>query len=136
MRGNRCGRGPRRTRGALLCLFVLAAAVPSTVAGKTPDDTVVAVTYARNIKPVLDKHCVDCHGGWFPKAGLRLDSLKGIHEGGRSGPAIIPGEPAKGWLMRSLRLEDGRRGQMPPGKQRLSDEETDLIREWIQQGAK
>ena len=119
MRSNRCGPGLRHARSAPLCLFIFATAVSTTVAGQTPEDRSATVTYAQDVKPVLDKYCAHCHGGWFPKAGLRLDSLQGILKGGRSGPAIVPGEPAKGWLMRSLRLEDGRRGKMPPGKQRL-----------------
>ena len=95
----------------------------------------VTITYADHIRPILERHCVDCHEGWFPKGGLRLDSLEAIREGGRSGPAIVPGSPEKGWLLYSLRLEDGRRNKMPPGNTRLSDQEMRLITEWVRQGA-
>ena len=120
---------------ALLALLVLAV-VPFAASGETVSEAEVTVTFARDIKPIFDKHCVDCHSGWFPQAGLRLDSLEGVREGGRSGPAIVPGSPEKGWIPHSLRLPEGRRGKMPPGEQRLSAEESRLIDAWIRQGAR
>ena len=114
------------TARAVLALLVLALA-PVAVAGEPAGEAEAAVTYAGHIKPIFDRHCVDCHRGWFPKAGLGLDSLEAIREGGRSGPAIVPGSPEKGWIPRSLGL---------PDKHRLSAEETRLIDAWIRQGAR
>ena len=118
---------PLRARIAFLACLQLAPAARADP---------VTITYADHVKPILDRHCVDCHEGWFPKGGLRLDSLEAIREGGRSGPAIVPGSPKKGWLLYSLRLEDGRRNKMPPGDTRLSDQEMRLITEWVRQGAR
>ena len=122
------------TAGAVLARLILAFATVA-VAGEPAGAAEAAVTYARDIKPIFDRHCVHCHRGWFPKAGLRLDSLEGIREGGRSGPAIVPGSPEKGWIPRSLGLPVSHRGKMPPGEQRLSAEERRLIDAWIRQGA-
>ena len=31
--------------------------------------------YVRDVKPLLAKHCVTCHGATKPRAGLRLDTV-------------------------------------------------------------
>ena len=41
------------------------------------------VTYAKDIKPLLEASCIRCHGADRPKAGLRLDSLEGILKGSK-----------------------------------------------------
>lgn len=115
-----------RTRFVALLLPLQLAA---SHAAETPE-----LRYAE-IRPILEAHCVDCHSGWFPKAGLRLDSRAGVLEGGRSGPAIVPGRADQGYLMRALRLPDGHRGKMPPGDGRLSEAEIERLRVWIHQGA-
>jgi mono/diheme cytochrome c family protein len=95
----------------------------------------VPVTYTGQVREVLQRYCVECHSGWFPKAGLRLDSLPHIMEGGRSGPAIVPGDPAKGWLTRSLGLPAQSPAKMPPGRD-MSRQDIELLIEWIRQGAR
>jgi mono/diheme cytochrome c family protein len=94
------------------------------------------VTYSQDIRPLLEKHCVECHSGWFPDGGLRLDTIDAIFKGGNSGPVIVPGSPDKGWLMYSLTTAGQRRMQMPPNGERLSQQQVNLIKEWIKHGAK
>ncbi len=93
------------------------------------------VGYQRDIKPILDRYCVDCHSGWFADGGLRLDSLDNILAGGKQGPAVIPGQPEKGWLVNLIRSPPGRFSRMPPGPARLSDQQVALIQAWIAAGA-
>ncbi len=45
-----------------------------------------AVDYARQIKPLHQRHCVAYHGAIRPRGGLRLDTASGARRGGRSGP--------------------------------------------------
>ena len=94
------------------------------------------VVYSRDIEPLLDKHCVSCHSGWFPDGGLRLDSKEGLLKGGKSGPAIVPGSPEKGWLTYSITRTKSQRFRMPPEGSGLTDREIDLVKEWIRQGVK
>ncbi len=94
------------------------------------------VTYAVQIKPILDQHCVECHSGWFPDGQLRLNSLENIREGGKRGQVILPGKPDKGWLINLVTPRSGGFSNMPPGAARLSDKELALLREWIAQGAR
>ncbi len=106
------------------------------VSADDPEAKVQVVTYAQDIRPLLEKHCVECHSGWFPDGGLRLDTIDAILKGGNSGPAIVPGSPDKGWLMYSLTNADQRRMQMPPNGERLSRQQVNMIKEWIKQGTK
>ncbi|MDA0813749.1 MAG: hypothetical protein O3C21_15335, partial [Verrucomicrobia bacterium] len=51
--------------------------------------------FATHIQPVLSKNCFSCHGAKEQKGGLRLDTAEGIRKGGKSGSAIVAGEPDK-----------------------------------------
>lgn len=121
------GPAARRVLPALILL-----AMESTATAGTAADP--GVTYEGDVRSVLERCCVDCHGWWFPKGGLRLDSRAAVRRGGRSGPAVVPGSPDMGWLMHTLRLDNSGRLKMPPGDERLSDEAVQVIRRRIEQG--
>lgn len=99
-------------------------------AGKSTDDE--RVVYEKHVRPILKAHCFHCHGeDGERKRGLDLRLRRFIVEGGKSGPAIVPGEPDE-----SLLLERISKGEMPPGENpKLSDEQVAVIRRWIAQGA-
>lgn len=87
------------------------------------------------IKPVLVKHCYECHSdnGEDIGAGLELDSPTGMMRGGDSGPVIVPHEPAKSLLIQMLRHDDDV-SPMPP-EDKLSEESIAAFVEWIRLGA-
>jgi mono/diheme cytochrome c family protein len=91
------------------------------------------VTYAKDIKPLLQGRCTSCHSGWFPSAGLDLDELESILEGSRSGPLVVAGRPDKGWLMHVVNQTSGRL-RMPPKGPQLSAAQKQLLQRWIEQG--
>jgi Protein of unknown function (DUF1549)/Planctomycete cytochrome C len=102
-----------------------------------------AVVYNRDIRPLLSDRCFACHGPDEAKrdAELRLDVADG--ELGpfkdRDGHQVLhPGNPEASELWKRLTTEDTSL-RMPPHdstKKPLSDEQRELIRKWIQQGAK
>ncbi|OMH38131.1 c-type cytochrome domain-containing protein [Motiliproteus sp. MSK22-1] len=98
--------------------------------------SVAEVSYDKQIKPILDEYCVECHSGWFPDGGLRLDTRENILEGGKQGAAVIPGKPGKGWLINLIKTEPGRYSKMPPGKEQLDTEQINMIKNWIAEGAR
>src|SRR5271154_2581551 len=69
--------------------------------------------FEAKIRPVLTKNCYGCHGSDLksPMAGLFLDSHNGILTGGRSGPAIVPGDPDASLLIHAVRYQGPK---MPP----------------------
>src|SRR5947209_7908877 len=93
------------------------------------------VDYLRDVKPILAKHCYECHGPLKQRSGLRLDTAPAIRQGGDSGAAILPGKSGESRLIKAvLGLE--RVKQMPPKEPRLTAAQIAVLRRWIDQGAR
>src|SRR5689334_17784758 len=71
------------------------------------------VTYAKDIKPLLEASCFRCHGERDKKGGLRLDSLEAALKGGKDGKVIEPGKSDKSPLVISVSQLDPETA-MPP----------------------
>jgi len=54
--------------------------------------------FEAKVRPVLAANCYDCHAE-EQMGGLRLDSREVLLKGGRSGPALVPGDPDKSLLI-------------------------------------
>lgn len=95
------------------------------------------VTFAKDIKPIFEKACFNCHGEEKQKAKLRVDSVEAIKKGSENGEILVVGNSAKSSLVHSVAglIEDM---MMPPeGKaDPLTKEQIGLLRAWIDQGAK
>jgi len=90
--------------------------------------------FEAKIRPVLASECVECHGADKQKGGLRLDFRDGWKAGGDSGPAIVPGKPGEGLLLRSIRHNDAEL-KMPKKRPKLSDATIADFEKWIALGA-
>lgn len=92
--------------------------------------------YAKQIDPILDSNCVECHGEEKTKGGLRMDSFDRLMKGGKDGAVIVAGDPDKSLLLERVTLPPDHKHFMPAeGKPPLRPEEIALIKAWIQQGA-
>lgn len=93
------------------------------------------VDFSADVKPIINKNCIICHGGVKAKHGFSLlfreDALANT-ESGR--PAIIPGDPGASELIRRISSNDVEE-RMPYKHERLSNEEISIFRRWIKQGA-
>ena len=101
--------------------------------------TALAEDYAlfeSKVRPVLVKHCCECHSGAKTKGGLALDTKQGWEKGGDSGPAIIPGKPEESLLIKAIRYHD-KDLAMPPEKKggKLSDSVISDFEQWVRTGA-
>src|SRR5437879_3900030 len=74
------------------------------------------VTYNADIKPLLEKSCVKCHGAEKPKGKLRLDSLEGILKGGEDGKVVSPGKSTESLLVQNIAHLGDPDDYMPPPK--------------------
>jgi mono/diheme cytochrome c family protein len=93
------------------------------------------VDFARDIQPILEKSCLECHGPEKPKGKLRLDSKAAALQGGQDGVVIVPGDAGQSDLYRRITLPADNDDVMPNKGDKLTKAQTDLIRDWINQGA-
>src|SRR5260370_15336989 len=68
--------------------------------------------FENKIRPLLSNNCYSCHTG-SQLGGLRVDSRDNMLKGGKSGPALVPGDPEKSLLIRAVQQTTGL--QMPIG---------------------
>src|SRR5262245_52905911 len=103
----------------LICTPCLAAAEP--------------VDYVKDVKPLLQERCFACHGALKQQARLRLDTVAAMIQGGRSAPAIMPGDPDDSLLLERVSAAEKR---MPPEGKPLTEQQIATLRTWIKAGAK
>ncbi|MCA9112319.1 MAG: DUF1549 domain-containing protein, partial [Planctomycetaceae bacterium] len=97
------------------------------------DTTDQAHFFESQIRPLIVRRCVECHGGKKQEAGLRLDSKAGVTAGVDGAQVLVPGNPTESRLMQVLRYSNDD-VQMPPTG-RLPDAEIELLTKWIADGA-
>ena len=89
--------------------------------------------FVDKVRPVLERSCFSCHTD-DERSGLRLDSRERMLQGGKRGPAIIPGNPEQSRIIAALRhVNDDL--QMPRDADQLPDAEIQGFVDWIQAGA-
>src|SRR5262249_55467129 len=97
------------------------------------------VEFSRDIRPILSDNCFRCHGPDRArrKADLRLDTEAGASADRGGSRALVPNDPEQSELLRRVATANERE-RMPPAKsgRRLTERQIQLIRRWIEQGAK
>ena len=90
-----------------------------------------------DVLPIVLLRCAPCHGPRRQEGGLDLHTRAAMLKGGKSGPAIVPGQPGESLLVKKLRS-----GEMPPklglddiSTKRITAPEIDRLVSWIAQGA-
>ena len=97
--------------------------------------TADTVDFDRDIRPIFEARCHVCHNAETQQSEFRLDSREHALRGGGSGvPAIIPGDSAGSILYRYV-AGLNEKVVMPPVEPRLTGEQVEQIRQWIDEGA-
>ena len=98
------------------------------------------VSYSKDIKPLFEKTCLNCHGPKKrPKGKFRIDTRELALKGGSEGVAIIPGKSDKSPLTYYIAYQVLDYEMPPEGKKdypKLTKEQVGLVRAWIDQGVK
>jgi hypothetical protein len=106
-----------RTIVGILTVTVVAAgwagAAKIDISKLPPPASKQGVTYAADIKPLLDASCIRCHGGDKPKGGLRLESLEGVLKGAKEGKVVVVGDSTKSLIVLATSQLDPE-SAMPP----------------------
>ena len=93
------------------------------------------IKFQRDIAPILENRCWDCHNQESHEGELRLDTRQGMLQGGGSGvAAVIPGKPDQSYLIEVISHLDPDL-KMPPEQEQLPRQEIELLTQWIKQGA-
>ena len=121
----RDGGGGVRSPGYSTCLLLLLVVTPLKA-----DDP--ALTYEKDIRPVLKQHCFQCHGE-EPKLKGKLDlrTVKTMLRGGSAGPALEPGRPGDSVLWARVEADE-----MPEGTKKVPAAQKAILKRWIFQGAR
>jgi mono/diheme cytochrome c family protein len=119
---------------ALVAIPAAWAALQAQNPPAAPATPAANVVFARDIQPILQNTCVECHGPKKTKAQLRLDSAAGVMKGGENGPIVIAGSSDKSPIVRRVLGLDGD-DRMPKDGDPLPPAQIALLRAWIDQGA-
>ncbi|WP_038172728.1 PSD1 and planctomycete cytochrome C domain-containing protein [Verrucomicrobium sp. BvORR106] len=93
------------------------------------------VDFARDVQPILQRHCLKCHGPDESNGGLRYDHKQGAFAQADSGAhAIVPGKVEESALLKRV-SSTHKDEQMPPKGERLTSQEVEVLRTWISAGA-
>ena len=102
---------------------------------RLPSASSLPVDYSRDVQPLFEHHCYQCHGPDKQKGGMRLDNKEAALRGGDTyAPAIKPGRSADSPLIHLVAglVPDIR---MPPKGEPLTPGQIGTLRAWIDQGA-
>ena len=120
-------------RSSILCL-ALTASLPAQGTG----------VFEREVWPILEAKCLNCHKGPYkdargrtrkPKGDLRLDGAGWILAGGTEGASVVPGDADASPLYQRVVLPDDDDDQMPAKGEPLTAEEKQVLAAWISAGA-
>ncbi|MEO6740425.1 MAG: PSD1 and planctomycete cytochrome C domain-containing protein [Chthoniobacteraceae bacterium] len=93
------------------------------------------VDFVRDVRPIFEKHCHECHGEKKQKSGLRLDVKSAAMKGGdEHGASIIAGKAQESPLLKLITSTD-KDEWMPPKGDRLPAAEVATVTRWINEGA-
>lgn len=103
------------------------------IASDEPSDkpTEATVKFAYEVFPILQRHCLECHGVQKQEGNLRLDGHKDLINTG----LIDPNDPDASELMRRIQLPAGHAELMPATGDRLMEKEINILRQWVANGA-
>ena len=91
--------------------------------------------FEKEVRPVLARSCYGCHSSRAATVfgELRLDSAAAVLQGGRSGPAVVPGDPQGSRLIQAIGYGWEQLAMPPTGK--LEAREIEALTEWVRLGA-
>ncbi|MFA6456965.1 MAG: c-type cytochrome domain-containing protein [Bacteroidota bacterium] len=113
----------------LICSLLILWCIPSTAQ---------TISYSKDIYPLLKSKCLKCHekDDENPNS-FAMDNYSLLRTSGKTKDMIIPGNGADSYLIVKLLPKPPKGAQMPIfSKKKLSEEDVDMIKKWIDQGAK
>lgn len=115
----------------IVTICIILAAVVSTASAQT-------VSYSKDLYPLVKAKCLKCHEKDDENPNnFAMDNVTLIRTSGKTPNMVIPGDAAGSYIISKLLPKPPKGAQMPIfAKKKLTEEEVDLFRRWIDQGAK
>ncbi len=89
-----------------------------------------AVSFTKDVLPILQSRCVNCHGGERVSKGLNLNSYADLMSGSQNGPVVTPGNATNSLMVQMITEQ-----KMPKNGPKLTSPQIQTITNWISQGA-
>jgi WD40 repeat protein len=93
----------------------------------------VEISFYRQVRPILQRHCSGCHSPAKQGGGLVLTSFDDFRKGGEGGESFVEGKPDESSIMDYISGDDP---EMPRNDAPLNSKQVQTIAKWIEQGAK
>ena len=89
------------------------------------------VSFVKDVSPLLQSRCVNCHGGQQTSKGLDMKSYDSLIAGSQNGHVLTAGDAANSLIVQLVTS-----GKMPKKGPKLTPAEVQLLTDWINAGAK
>ena len=113
--------------GAAAAIFFCTLSVSTPLAAAEP------VQFARDIQPIFEASCVQCHARGKEKGGFSLETRADFLDGGETGIAAVAGRSAESPVMKLITSLDAET-VMPKKGKKLTPQQVAIFRAWIDQG--
>ena len=113
----------------LIAVFLVSAFTIVRI-GSTEIAPSTEVSYAKDVRPILENRCASCHMGEFVSEGLDMNTYESLLEGSENGPVIDPGD-----AKHSLLIKKVTEGKMPKRGPKLTPAQIQILTDWINAGA-
>src|SRR5258705_5121410 len=118
---------------AIVAILAAAALLGADAPKAVPTAATNPVDFAREIKPLLEAACINCHAKGKNKGGFSLETREAFLKGGDTGPAAVVGQSEKSLVVRLVAgLEPD--SVMPKKGTKWTAAQVSLLRAWIDQG--
>ena len=97
------------------------------------------VSYNKDVQPILAKNCSECHAAGqkgLAASGLDTTSYDNLMKGGKFGPLVKPGDALSSSLNMLVEGRVHASIQMPHGRAKLPDKDIEILKVWVNEGAK
>ena len=95
------------------------------------------IDFNAQVKPILNKHCMACHGGVKQAGGVSFLFEEDMYKAAKSGkPPVVAGNASRSEMMKRILLPEGHEDKMPKEGLPLAKEDVEILKKWINQGAK
>lgn len=120
-------------------VFITAIVFPFSATSQVKKNTKKpTVTFSGDVFPIIKKRCLPCHAADSENPSeLIMETLSDVAKGGKHGKPIVPKNGDASILVQKIKPNPPFGEQMPlMTKKKLTDEEVELFKTWIDQGAK